>query len=222
MKLNNIGEVLNYIQVNLNAPKNQFNKFGGYAYRSCEDILSALKPLLKETGAYLVIEDGIEEINGRIYIRATASLYYKDGVVSTMAYAREPENKKGMDEAQITGASSSYARKYALNGLFAIDDTKDPDYTNTHGKETTTKKTKSVEKKTTKPKSPAEETVSFDDIAKLRRQLFTVIKKKERDQNKFKEWIKKEYDAESTKDLSIDILRYIIGGIEKGWWEEEF
>lgn len=238
MKFNNIGEVLNYIQVNLNAPKNQFNKFGGYAYRSCEDILSALKPLLKETGAYLVIEDGLEEINGRIYIKATAKLYFKDGVVSTTAYAREPESKKGMDEAQITGASSSYARKYALNGLFAIDDTKDPDFTNTHGKETKTantvektakKQKKSSEKATDKvsDKSPntaesPKEKVSFDDMAKLRRQLFTVIKKNNRDQNKFKEWIGKEYGVESTKDLKAEDLKYIIGGIEHGYWKEEF
>lgn len=124
------------IQNELKAPKNQVNKFGGYNYRSAEDILEAAKKVLVKHGCYLTITDGIEMIGDRVYIVATATVTNSEGKsVSTKAYAREEETKKGMDAAQITGSASSYARKYALNGLFCIDDTKDPDATNTHGKD---------------------------------------------------------------------------------------
>ena len=126
-------EVLNKIQCELKAPKTQINKFGGYAYRSCEDILEAVKPLLQKYEAVLTIGDEIIAVADRIYVKATATLKGKDGEVSVSAYAREPASKKGSDESQITGAASSYARKYALNGLFAIDDAKDTDATNDHG-----------------------------------------------------------------------------------------
>jgi hypothetical protein len=129
-----INAVLASIQKNLRAPKNQYNKFGQYNYRSCEDILEALKPLTTELGATITISDEMVEVGGRIYVKATATLRCGEESVSTTAYAREAEAKKGMDESQITGATSSYARKYALNGLFAIDDNKDADDTNTHGK----------------------------------------------------------------------------------------
>lgn len=123
---------LAYIQARLKAPKSQFNRFGGYRYRSCEDILEAVKPLLAECRCTLTISDDVVEIGGRIYVKATATLTDELGVMwQTSAYAREPEQHKGSDAAQITGASSSYARKYALNGLFCIDDTKDADYLNT-------------------------------------------------------------------------------------------
>ena len=132
----NIRQKLQGIQSSLKAPKGQTNKFGGYKYRSCEDILTALKPLLAEWGCSIVINDELESCECRVYVKATASLADNDsdGVVSASGFAREAAVKKGMDEAQITGSASSYARKYALNGLFAIDDTKDPDATNTHGK----------------------------------------------------------------------------------------
>jgi hypothetical protein len=121
------------IQQKLKAPKGQFNDFGKYNYRNCEDILEAVKPLLAEYGATIVLTDDIVLIGNRYYVKATAIL--SDGVISysTCAFARESETKKGMDESQITGSSSSYARKYALNGLFAIDDTDDADSTNQHG-----------------------------------------------------------------------------------------
>lgn len=124
------------IQTKLKAPKNQYNSFGKYNYRSCEDILEGVKPLLKETGLALIITDEIISLDGRFYVKATALLFDTDGktVATTSALAREEETKKGMDGSQVTGASSSYARKYALNGLFAIDDTKDADSTNTHDK----------------------------------------------------------------------------------------
>ena len=127
-----IREKLKAIQTELKAPKNQHNKFGGYNYRSCEDILEALKPILAKVGAVVTIEDEITMIGDRYYIKATAwftDTESKDRIFNT-AYAREEESKKGMDGSQVTGASSSYARKYALNGMFAIDDNKDSDFTN--------------------------------------------------------------------------------------------
>lgn len=119
------------IQSELKAPKGQRNTFGMYNYRSCEDILEAVKPLLTERGLVLLITDDIVQIGERYYVRATATIYDADGsYISNSALAREEAVKKGMDASQITGATSSYARKYALNGLFAIDDTKDADATN--------------------------------------------------------------------------------------------
>lgn len=124
------------IQEELKAPKNQRNSFGNYNYRSAEDIIEAVKPIAHKYGFYLIISDEIVEIGGRIYVKATARLQPNEtgNIYSATGWAREEETKKGMDGAQITGAASSYARKYALNGLLAIDDTKDPDATNTHDK----------------------------------------------------------------------------------------
>jgi len=134
----NIRQKLQGIQSSLKAPKGQINKFGGYNYRSCEDILTALKPLLAEWGCSLTISDEMVElgVDSRVYVKAEANLLDNDSdsFIYASGYAREASSKKGMDEAQITGSASSYARKYALNGLFAIDDTKDPDATNDHGK----------------------------------------------------------------------------------------
>jgi hypothetical protein len=120
-------QIMSEIQSKLKAPKNQFNNFGKYNYRNLEDILEALKPLLKEHAAVVTINDEIVQIGERYYIKATAALFYGDASISAVAYARESESKKGMDDAQVTGSTSSYARKYAMNGLFAIDDTKDAD-----------------------------------------------------------------------------------------------
>ena len=117
------------IQVELKAPKNQYNSFGNYSYRSCEDILEAAKPLCKKHGCVLTLSDTVKQIGDRYYIEATAMLFDAESaeMISATASAREPQTKKGSDESQITGAASSYARKYALNGLFDIDDTKDAD-----------------------------------------------------------------------------------------------
>ena len=153
----NIYEKLLKAQVELKAPKGQYNSFGKYKYRSCEDILEALKPVLDKLKLALFISDEIVEVGGsykvskkdetkdeiveskgRKYVKATITLVNiekTDEIIKTSALAREEETKKGMDGSQITGASSSYARKYALNGMFMIDDTKDSDSTNTHGKE---------------------------------------------------------------------------------------
>lgn len=124
-------EKLLAIQTKLKAPKGQYNSFGKYSYRSAEDILEAVKPLNAEQGVLLTITDEIKEIGGRVYVVATATVSDGTDTLQVSAFAREPENKKGMDESQITGATSSYARKYALNGLYAIDDNKDAD-TNEH------------------------------------------------------------------------------------------
>lgn len=154
----NVYQKLNQVQVKLNAPKNQYNGFGKYYYRSCEDILEGLKPLLKEVGATVTITDEIVVIGeakegfSNVYVKSTATFTDTESKesVSASALARHSDIKKGMDDAQITGSTSSYARKYALNGLFCIDDNKDPDAGETPKKPNT--------KKTT-PAQPAKESI---------------------------------------------------------------
>jgi len=138
-------EKLIKIQNELKAPKNQRNSFGNYNYRNAEDILEALKPLLLENKCLLNLTDEIVLVGSRFYVKATATVIDPETkeFCSSTAFAREEESKKGMDGSQITGASSSYARKYALNGLFLIDDTKDADATNTHDKQEVAEQTKS-------------------------------------------------------------------------------
>lgn len=151
-----LGAALVEIQKELKAPKNLENKFGGYKYRNAEGILEAVKPLLRLNGCYVTLSDTIEEIGGRVYVKATASISKGTESLSVTAYAREAETKKGMDDAQITGAASSYARKYALNGLFLLDDTKDAD-SNEYHEETSAPKTKAQPKKAaTAAPAPAE------------------------------------------------------------------
>ena len=138
-------EKLAKIQGSLKAPKSQHNDFGNFNYRSCEDILEAVKPILAETKTVLSITDQMEAVGNRIYVRAEAHLRDCEdssahGEIVTVAYAREEESKKGMDSSQVTGAASSYARKYALNGLFCIDDTKDSDSTNNGDKKSASNK----------------------------------------------------------------------------------
>ena len=143
----NIYEKLTEVQNELKAPKSRYNKFGDYNYRSCEDILEAVKPLLKSKKLAMTVKDEVYSVDGRFYIMAVVTVFdcESEEKITTTAYAREDSEKKGMDGSQITGSSSSYARKYALNGMFAIDDTKDADSWNTHGKD------KSSDKKEDKP-----------------------------------------------------------------------
>ena len=142
--MSKINAQLREVQQKLKAPKGQTNTFGHYKYRSCEDILEAVKPLLGEQGLTLVISDDIMQIGERIYVTAEAKVTNDDGdFVSNKAFAREPDDKRGMDASQITGTASSYARKYALNGLFAIDDTKDAD-TDESQRRTQSKQSQSV------------------------------------------------------------------------------
>jgi len=143
-----VHEKLLKVQNKLKAPKSQFNSFGKYHYRNQEDILEAVKPLLSEQGLTLTINDEVVLIGDRHYIKATANLCSGSECFSVSAFAREDSEKRGMDSSQLTGATSSYARKYALNGLFLIDDTKDADHTNENRPE---EKPKSVSQPTTEP-----------------------------------------------------------------------
>ena len=158
METKNLFEKLLIVQNTLKAPKSQYNAFGKYNYRNCEDILEAVKPICKEVKALVYLTDEIVLIGERYYVKATACFVDVEskGKLCVYAYAREEETKKGMDGSQVTGASSSYARKYALNGLFDIDDTKDSDTTNTHGKEETPKQ----DKPTVKQKTPRERLIA--------------------------------------------------------------
>lgn len=153
----NIYEKLTEVQNELKAPKSKYNSFGKYNYRSCEDILEAVKPILKAKRLAMTVKDDVFNIGDRFYIMATVTVFdcESEEKVTTTAYAREDADKKGMDGSQITGSSSSYARKYALNGMFAIDDTKDADSWNTNDKDRT------VEKKEA-------ERATEEQIAKLR------------------------------------------------------
>lgn len=162
--MSNLTARLADIQKKLNAPKSQFNKFGGYNYRSCEDILVAVKPLLGDLA--LIVSDGIVAVGDRVYVKAVATLTDgKDSIVAT-AFAREALEKKGMDAAQVTGSTSSYARKYALNGLLLIDDNKDAD----HGHESDRQAEQPARARPNKPASapkPAPAALDLDDAIDL-------------------------------------------------------
>ena len=184
------------VQSKLKAPKSQFNKFGNYAYRNCEDILEALKPLLNEVRAIINISDDVVLVGERYYIKATVKFICAESgeVIEASAMAREEENKKGMDSSQLTGSTSSYARKYALNGLFAIDDTKVSYTTNTHNKE--------------------QNKASNGDIiseAQVKR-LFVLAKGKDTDKVK---GIVDKYGFKTSKDITKDKYNSICEEIEK-------
>lgn len=143
------------IQSELKAPKSQFNKFGGYKYRKAEDILEAVKPLLAKQKCTLTITDDIVMVGNRIYVKSTATIKNEKGECeTTTGWAREEETKKGMDGSQITGASSSYARKYALNGLFSIDDNADSDTTNDGQHQEAQQQTQTQQPNTQQPATP--------------------------------------------------------------------
>lgn len=166
----NIYEKLLAIQCELKAPKSQYNSFGKYNYRNCEDILEAVKPICKKHNAVLFLTDDIVFIEGRHYVKATAILCdceNDNGKISVSANAREEESKKGMDGSQVTGASSSYARKYALNGLFDIDDTKDSDITNHGDNDNRYNKPKNTP---TSPDNPKPKNVSMEEEKAVRTQ----------------------------------------------------
>lgn len=165
-------ENLMNIQAELKAPKGQFNKFGNYHYRNSEDILEALKPLLLREKCIITISDNIDEVGGRIYVRACVTLInVEDGTkVETTAFAREDDVKKGFDAPQVTGSSSSYARKYALNAMFCIDDTKDSDYTNEPRKDD--KKPEEKKKEEKKETAPDEFTVAWEFLTEEQKKYF--------------------------------------------------
>lgn len=205
-----IYEKLMKIQAELKAPKNQYNSFGKYKYRSCEDILEGVKSLLEKNKAVLILTDQVKEINGRFYIEATAGLIdIDDGTtVSTTALAREDENKKGMDQAQVTGSASSYARKYALNGLFCIDDTEDSDSTNQGDKD-------EKPKQGTSNQGKSSQTGSSKGItdAQIKR-LFAIANKHNVGEADIKKVIAKSYNKTSIKDLTKKEYDELIQRIE--------
>lgn len=167
-------EELIKIQSELKAPKNKYNSFGKYSYRSCEDILEAVKPLLKKHGCYMTITDDVFVAGDRFYIRATVSLVNKDGKsVIGVGLAREDKSKAGMSESQITGTASSYARKYALNGLFLIDDTKDAD-TDEYKVESEAKAKKNAPKQATLMTSGLQSAIDECNAAKNKDELMAV------------------------------------------------
>ena len=164
-----LSEKLNHIQSNLNAPKNLYNSFGKYKYRNLEGIFEGIKPLLKETGCTITVSDEIVCVNEMNYIKATATLSNgTDDNISVTGWARESVSKKGMDYSQITGSTSSYARKYAMNGLFAIDDTKDADSMDNSTHVTTKKTTKAPNKvKQNEPLTDSQKAKVLDLIKKV-------------------------------------------------------
>ena len=182
----NIYEKLAAIQQELIAPKNQFNKFGNYSYRSCEDILEGLKPCLKKVNAAVKISDEIIQIGDRYYIKATANLIDCESgeSISNTALAREEDSKKGMDSSQLTGSTSSYARKYALNGLFCIDDVKDADSRDNSAKDTKSNKENA--------------TSEADRIAKVN-EVMSALKEKDIDV----EIIKRLYKVDDLRTLDV-------------------
>lgn len=217
---------LEQIQKLLKAPKGQTNKFGGYQYRSCEDILEAVKPLLskgtiltvsdeilmfndgsqpevrmvKTTDKYGTTKESVVKVGGsRFYVKATATLSNGKDSISSTAYAREAEMKAGMDEAQITGSASSYARKYALNGLFCIDDTKDSDYTNKHGKDEK-ESVAPIKKQVLPEKKVASD--GFIQSEAQRKMLFALVTEAGLTTLQMKELLKSEYNLESSSELT--------------------
>ena len=168
-------EKLIKIQSELKAPKGNYNSFGKFHYRSCEDILEAVKPLLAKEKCTLALSDDIVAIADKVYVRATATISDGKEQHSTSAYARESENKKGMDESQMTGTASSYARKYALNGLFLIDDTKDAD---TDEFQQEKQKAEKKESKTATKKKAGSENIADKKKADWRTKVLDLAKSK--------------------------------------------
>ena len=180
---------LTLIQSELKAPKNQYNAFGKYKYRNCEDILEALKPILLKYDCSLFITDSLEQKGDRYYINAQSTLIDNETEkqIIVEGWAREEESKKGMDGSQVTGASSSYARKYALNGMFAIDDTQDSDATNKN-----------------------ENVLTQDQI----KRIYAIAKESSLGEDAIKKWIKSKYDKESLKTLSIKEYEELVNALK--------
>lgn len=187
------------IQQELKAPKNQYNKFGNYKYRNCEDILEALKPLLGE--CVLTISDEVVQIGDRYYVKARAE-FADDGkvTISSIAYARESEDKKGMDSAQITGAASSYARKYALNGLFAIDDTQDAD---------------SKDNETVKKELPTQQRTSIFISEKQIKMIYALAGSLKISEEDLHSELERRYNVESVKELTKTQASEVIEAMQK-------
>ena len=198
----NIYEKLSIIQTKLKAPKGLYNSFGKYHYRSTENILEALKPILTEVKATIIITDTIEQVGDRYYIKALAALHDAENIesypITVSAYAREDEKKTGMDLAQLTGSCSSYARKYALNGLFALDNSElDPDSTNQHGKgETVETRTK------TQTKVPNKQKAQPFDVNKMVEVIKATAENLSMTDEELSDFIDAEYSVKTLEQLS--------------------
>lgn len=202
------------IQQALKAPKNQWNDYGKYNYRSAEDILEGVKPLLKEHNATLTLSDGMEQVGDRIYTTATATFWDVETgeSISVQASAREPLVHKKMDDSQLTGTASSYARKYAMNGLFAIDDTKDADATNTPESGDGNVRGKPVPM----PKKPeAKKSKSDDEKEELISQIAMLCNELNRSPEWLNASVKKRFRKDNLQDLTNDQLKTIVDGLKK-------
>lgn len=207
-------EKLLAVQAELKAPKGQYNSFGKYKYRSCEDILEAVKPLLKKHGASITISDELVQIGNRIYVKATATFWNTENngglPIENTAFAREPDTKKGMDESQITGTASSYARKYALNGLLLIDDTKDAD-TDENRNERENRSKKQEQKKQDAPVEDRTGEPAYPDEDKMVEDLKAVAAQSE----KVNSLIQKLLETNNARDLSE--LAFMNINLIKAW-----
>lgn len=201
---------LNIIQTKLKAPKNQWNDFGKYSYRNCEDILESVKPLLNETRTSLTLSDEMISVGNRNYVKATATLYdnESDTVIEVTANAREEETKKGMDGSQITGSASSYARKYALNGLFAIDDTKDADSQNNE---------QGVQAPPKKTAQKAKQNIPFPEVPQETKsdKLLKALNGDKDRYMKAQQWIGQFGEHVNIDDISDDDFAYLLSKVKK-------
>lgn len=193
---------LSIIQSGLKVPKNQYNKFGDYSYRNCEDILEALKPILKETGTVITLSDEIELLGNRYYVKATATLTDVESKesVSNSAFAREDEDKKKMDGSQLTGSASSYARKYALNGLLAIDDTRDSDFLN-NSTQSLSEPRRGTQNNNNIPQN--------GNTEKYRNEIANILKAKEIPFKMFTDWLQNNLNTGNLDGLSVSQLEQI-------------
>lgn len=202
---------LNVIQTKLKAPKNQWNDFGKYNYRNCEDILESVKPLLNETRTSLTLSDEMISVGNRNYVKATATLYdnESDTVIEVTANAREEETKKGMDGSQITGSASSYARKYALNGLFAIDDTKDADSQNNEQR---------AQEPPKKPVQKAKQDVPFPEVPQETKsdKLLKALNGDKDRYMKAQQWVDERFGEHvNIDDIGDDDFAYLLSKVKK-------
>lgn len=213
---------LQAVQRELKAPKSQTNKFGGYKYRSCEDIVEAVKPLLNDNGLILTMSDEIINVADRVYVKATCRVtdVATGDCIETTAMAREPVQKKGMDDSQITGTASSYARKYALNGLFAIDDTKDAD-TNEYRQ---TAQNGAGQAKSAKPNNhtaaPAKASQNSDLMAKAKHSLKTEVERIGCTWDEVKAIAGLKIGKTETKDMTVGEVSSLAANLEQ-WILEE-
>jgi hypothetical protein len=206
--MGNVREKLLAVQGSLKAPKGQTNSFGGYKYRSCEDIVEAAKPLLAENGLILLMGDEIVQVADRIYVKATCRVVDAESgeEVATTALARESATKRGMDDSQITGTASSYARKYALNGLFAIDDTKDADTNAYH------QQTQQPARQQTRPKASSKPTPMQRLTAEIKRLNLTNKEVAEVAERKMNKKTTRDMTEEEIVMLAVNLEAWAIGG----------